>query len=152
MAKNKTDKAIQQLLRLATEIKIVWENASPTSSFAAQTVPANMGDYDLYIVRMGRADAYDGNVQNALALLEKGKNTNVYGIISSPLQREIQINQNGFVVTNGELLNNGWETRNNLMVPFFIIGIKFIGGGYSLIRKIKQLFDNIGRRCFIWQY
>lgn len=100
-------------------IKRVYKNASPSSTFPAQTVQNNMGDYQKYFVLFGY-----GSYPCALAIVEKGKETTCYGIVSMAVTRTITINNNDFVVSIGEILSSGWQTNNNMMVPLEIYGMK----------------------------
>lgn len=43
------DNAIQQLFKMAHK-ELVWENANPTSSFAAQTLPVDVSDAALVMI------------------------------------------------------------------------------------------------------
>lgn len=101
------------------QMKKVWANASPTSSFGAQTVTCATGDYNDYLVQFGYKKA-----PMTLAFITKGVKTVVYGVVSYPAQRTITINANNFVVTVAELLNNGWTTNNDVMIPLAIYGIE----------------------------
>jgi hypothetical protein len=79
-----------------------------------------MGDYTDYLAQFGFTD-----YPMALAWIKKkGKSTTVYGIVSHPCQRTIVINDNSFTVTAGELLNNGWQIDDRVMIPLGIYGIK----------------------------
>ena len=44
------DKALQQLFKLGIEVKKVWTNSSPTSSFAAQTLALDLNDKDFVLI------------------------------------------------------------------------------------------------------
>lgn len=119
---NEYNQAIQNLIAMnknKAEIKRVYSNASPGSTFPAQTVKNNMGDYPRYLVLFGY-----GSYPCALAIVEKGKKIICYGIVSAAVQRTITINANNFVVSIGEILSSGWQTNNNMMVPLEIYGMK----------------------------
>lgn len=100
-------------------IKRVYSNASPSSAFPAQIVQNDMGDYPKYFVLFGY-----GSYPCALAIVENGKKTTCYGIVSTAVTRTITINNNNFVVSIGEILSSGWQTNNNMMVPLEIYGMK----------------------------
>ena len=53
---NLVDNAIQQLFKIAHK-ELVWENANPTSSFAAQTLPVDVSDAGLVMVDFAFATA-----------------------------------------------------------------------------------------------
>ena len=119
---NENNQAIQNLIAMnknKAEIKRVYKNASPDSEFKAQTVPNDMGDYPKYFVLFGYS-----SYPCALAIVEKGKQTLCYGIVSAAVQRTITINTNNFVVSIGEILSSGWTTNNKMMVPLEIYGMK----------------------------
>ena len=119
---NEYNQALQNLISLnktKAEIKRVYRNASPGSTFPAQTVKNNMGDYSRYIVLFG----YGAN-PCAIAIVEKNKKTCCYGIVSVAAQRTITINDSNFVVTIGEMLFSEWQTNNNAMIPLEIYGMK----------------------------
>lgn len=59
MADRKVDKALQQTVAMyldiegsKAEIDLLWQNASPTSAFAAQTIPLDLSGYDLALIVM----------------------------------------------------------------------------------------------------
>lgn len=119
---NEINQALQNLIAMnknKAEIKRVYKNASPDSEFKAQTVTNNMGSYSKYFVLFGY-----GSAPCALAIVEKGKQTLCYGIVSTAVQRTITINTNNFVVSIGEILSSGWTTNNKMMVPLEIYGMK----------------------------
>ena len=47
------DNALQTLLGLATEIRELWVNASPKSSFAAQSIGVDLSGYDMVMIQHG---------------------------------------------------------------------------------------------------
>lgn len=60
---SKVDKAIQQLLEMNLDIKgskaeidLLWENASPTSAFANQTINLDLSAYNMVMV-LGRSSS-----------------------------------------------------------------------------------------------
>ena len=100
-------------------MELLWENASPASEFAAQTMSCNMGDYDIYLVQFN----YEKQVM-ATALIDKGLSTNVFGSAAYTSERAITINDNNFVVDDACYFQSGWQKNNTLMVPYKIYGIK----------------------------
>ena len=138
-----TDKAIQTLFKLATEVKTLWTNASPDSSLGAQelTLLANTSDM-LAITHESNSDSPldaanqtviigkvgtggQANVQAAATLLSRG-----YSWVT---QNVLSIGDGQRVPTYG---NSGARTEaNNRLVPIAIYGIKLMGGA---IRKIKE--------------
>lgn len=60
MAVNRTDACMQQLINMfgdCIKAEKVWENASPNSSFAAQTITFDTTQYDSFVVKMRGAVA-----------------------------------------------------------------------------------------------
>lgn len=155
-----TDNALQQLLKLSVDIKTLWTNASPTSEFAAQTIRLIRGNNDAFLIKAHWSTT--SNIELYVLVSNKvEQETEFYGTeLATYAASKITIaKRNVTVVDAGISFNNGvsGQTRYDTDRPYWFIpisinGIKFLGGGYSLIRKIKHLFANIGRRCFIWQY
>lgn len=137
MANSITDKAIQQLFCDGVKIVKLWENASSNSAFQNQTVSLNIAKYDFVMV-LFRLDRNGRVVEPSIVPIGRPAVNNSKGYDRYFIVRETGIEFDD-------------SSSPSAIIPAKIFGIKLLGGGYSLIRKIKQLFANI-RRCFIWQY
>lgn len=116
----------------ATTMTLLWENASPTSAFAAQTISLDLNGYDMIEI------VSDGNVFSCsisdktvplTVIYEAGSAGNVY--IAS---RNVTITQTSIVFGGGAYKFFNAPTTGNddnkRMVPTKIYGIK-MGGGSS---------------------
>ena len=104
-------------------IKKLWENASPTSAFAAQTVSLDLSGYDYVII-----DAV-ANVQNWIItqsfVFARNKDANILIPSTGSLHsRDIHTKNNGIQFDGG---NSGQSAINQSCVPIRICGIKGVG-------------------------
>lgn len=154
MANGKTDKAIQQLFKQSVKLVKLWENASPTSSFAAQSIKTNLSGHDFIGVVFRLNTLMNRQMTTAVAPLSSG-------------QGEITLSQNGspymvqyyrpFTLTALSVdFNHGFlgypskpEVQNDAVaIPLKIYGAKLIGGGYNLALKIRHFLCRRG--CLAW--
>ena len=104
-------------------IKKLWENASPTSAFAAQTVSLDLSGYDYVII-----DAV-ANVQSWIItqsfVFARNKDANMLIPSTGSLHsRDIHTKNNGIQFDGG---NAGQSAINQSCVPIRICGIKGVG-------------------------
>lgn len=163
---SKIDKALQHLLKLGVEAKTLWTNSKPGSNFAAQTLTLTGGSkYDAILAEClpGVNDSTDINGTLVPILIIKNHKNYLNYIAKTDTEETVaEMRSRSIKFANGNvtfakaygfsIASVSRSVRLDYIIPIRIIGIKLLGGGYSLIRKIKQLFANIGRRCFIWQY
>lgn len=133
------DNALQALLNASSEIKEVWRNASPNSSFAQQSVPINApADCELYVVF-----SYGTNDNNAETYLTPiGKN--IRALTVGGLDLEGNPSFRGRIVgTSTSALSVGncytkitsdWtepNMTNSYLIPLAAYSIRRLGGGNS---------------------
>lgn len=136
-----TDKAIQTLFKLATEVKTLWKNASPTSAMNAQSIPiAGIERYDA-IKWKGRfsvateAFATSGETAegepNLLSMTGfDATSSNLIYTMSRSVEKTstgIQIRPGSYLEDNAGKLSMG--SSPNICIPTEVVGIKFLGGG-----------------------
>ena len=149
------DNALQQLLKMSIEVKLLWENASPSSEFPAQKILIDLAEYDFYMIEN---NTWTDALWKTCGVAECGGIMSVINYITlenraSIIARTATHTSDGLIFSGSRYFNDLVNSSSNSgCIPIKIYGIKLLGGGYSLIRKIKQLFATIGRRCFIWQY
>lgn len=117
------DNAIQTLLGLATEIKELWVNASPKSSFAAQKINIDMSRYMcVVIVSVYHGDYEEGAVN--MVFRAKSAQMNYAGSYNMP--RTATLSDTGVTFSVGRLVNpyGTVVTDNNRNVPIEIYGIE----------------------------
>lgn len=149
MADEKIDKAIQQLFKQSVKLVKLWENASPTSSFAAQKISIDLAGYD-DIVTVFKASATGQNTK-----AEAGKKTALKDIINITsastvffASRSVSADDSGvqFGGCTGKTGTTGTPTTyNEYAIPAKIYGVKLIGGGYNLALKIRHFLCRRGR-------
>ena len=125
------DNALQALFGM-THKEILWENASPTSSFAAQTIDLNLSEYDAIEIEAGKmttslvvnsfkiskSDNYD--VLNLQFLY--GANSKLYGYYR-PV--EIRISENRLIFNAGYIASDSQDVQNNIScIPLRVFGMK----------------------------
>lgn len=125
------DNALQALFSMAHK-EILWENASPTSSFAAQTIDLNLSEYDAIEIEAGKmttslvvnsfkiskSDNYD--VLNLQFLY--GANSKLYGYYR-PV--EVRISENRLIFNGGYITSDSQDAQNNIScIPLRVFGMK----------------------------
>lgn len=125
------DNALQALFQMAHK-EILWENASPTSSFAAQTIDLNLSEYDAIEIEAGKmttslvvnsfeiskSDNYD--VLNLQFLY--GANSKLYGYYR-PV--EVRISENKLIFNAGYIASDSQDAQNNIScIPLRVFGMK----------------------------
>ena len=109
-------------------IELLWENAAPTSSFAAQTIELDLENYDLIMVEASYVDTND----NALYFSQIAKNiinNNITHSFSSGTSGSSSYSQHRYskIVENGiafaDAKRNG-STTNTACIPVRVYGIK----------------------------
>lgn len=162
---SKTDKALQHLLKLGVEAKTLWTNSKPGSDFAAQTITLTGGSkYDAILAEClpGTGDATDTNgTLVPILIIKNHKNYLNYTAKTSTEETVAEIRSRAMTFANGKatfakaysfsINSTGRSVRLDYIIPLKIIGIKFIGGGYNLARKILNLFSKMKGRCLKWQ-
>lgn len=150
MANGKIDKALQQLLKLGIEVKMVWSNASPTSKFGSQTISLDLSGYDYVFIRW-RWSISDPDM--IISPIKIGTESLLSGVANYRQTRDVMVKTSGLTFGAGAnaLYNASLSPNSEVAIPVEIYAAKFLGGGYSLIQKLKHLFTTMGRRCFTWQ-
>ena len=126
------DKALEQAGVTRT---LLWENASPYSAFAAQSIAVATGDYDSFEF-VCYIDSYNfGNVHSQIVTPYRGNDglivpssgTHVLESMNST-RRLVTISEDAITFEDGQKNANGtWSTRNYGIVPVQIYGILFGG-------------------------
>lgn len=132
------DNALQALFDMAHK-EILWENASPNSTFNAQTISALCGQYDMIAIEFkGTAT---GNIM-LMAMASYGNGiaiplmfTSSVASTSSAIQsnyRQATLSANGiaFAATYTKYAANTTSAQNNtILIPITVYGLKLSGGG-----------------------
>lgn len=149
------DNALQALLGLATEIKELWVNASPKSSFAAQSISVDLSGYDMVMIQHGTYTngtlfSYVTDIA-PVQKLETDRSTLIWGTLCQTgtatstrgynALRDYDKDGNNINFRNGSrVLELTSVSDNKACVPYKIYGVKLLGGGYRIARFIKSLF------------
>ena len=150
------DNALQTLFKLGIEIKKVWENASPTSGFAAQSINIGTSNYDFAMILHQSANVTGGN-RRAIDIIENNTETNnmlrLAGFVANRgfgAQRGVMRSGNTLQFTDcvrgrhtGEAIDSIVDP--SLCKPVIIYTIKIVGGGYRIARFIESLFFRMER-------
>ena len=107
----------------ATNIQLLWENTSPSSSMAAGTIIPVDTTYDLYVVIYKR----DANVEGMVASVITFNGRGVFmfhgsGYSNSVYARELTWGTNGFVAGSGFAASATANT--SVVIPLRIYGIR----------------------------
>lgn len=101
------------------KIKLLWENASPTSAFAAQTLVIDLSQYALVLIITKQRDdiIIQKNQEGSIY-----RNTGLYGYA-----RAFNAKNAGINIGNGQGISYSapnWAANNAALVPVLIYGIK----------------------------
>lgn len=101
---------------------LLWTNASPSSSFAAQTVQLNLSGYDMVGV-FGYNDVNDGGV---MAFAPVGESAALFFMYNYRQRRYFAVSSAGVQFKDGYSgsLNNSLSVSNTAAIPYYIFGIK----------------------------
>ena len=120
------DNALQTLLKMAST-EILWENASPKSSFAAQTIRiSGLQDYDFIVATF----AYSTGAYPSVSVIistDVGENAaaNIPGSVVGRRNATVQSNGIKFAEANRMTTYGGNAvTDNAVIIPRLIIGMK----------------------------
>ena len=136
------DNAIQALFKMAHK-EIIWENASPASSFTDQTIAlAALADYDAVMIQLGNSTNIPETTSYQIFL----KNKSAYIITYSNLQasayiyvrsRTVEVNAANIIFGDcyaHAVVNQSASVQNGFAIPQVIYGLKLSGGGSRLVR------------------
>ena len=112
------------------QMELLWENASPTSEFAAQTIELNLGEFSHVLLEsIERISSVANQEQEHYGTLSKigagicpNGNVGVYGLG----YRRFTTNEDSIIFEDGFFWSTSWKpTLNNVLcVPLKIYGIK----------------------------
>lgn len=106
-----------------TKMDLLWTNASPTSSFSAQTVSLDLSDYNVFLLRCRTATT---QTNCFISVCVKGNNVlnGSYPFITQAdnVSRIVDIDNSGFVFGAGRAGTN--TSVNGDIIPYQIYGIK----------------------------
>lgn len=149
MANSIIDKALQAILKMLQkkdEHVLLWENASPNSAFAAQTLTiANLSGYQRYTI------LYKFHTTESAVLMEStevgaGTIMNMCDA-GSIYRRNVTYKANGLTISDirGTKISGVVDvTDNKYLIPVEVHGIKSSGGGTRLTRFLRRLFKRGG--------
>lgn len=106
--------------------KLLWTNPSPTSSFAAQTIPLDLSNYDAIeiIIRSDTANTYT----LAPIVTEVGKGGIAFNSTAYNSGRQFTTTTSGITFTGATYYSayGNWSTTStNALIPVKIYGIKY---------------------------
>lgn len=138
---SKVDKALQQavaMYRGCTKLVKLWENASPASAFAGQTLALNLGAYDAVAVVFQAVNDKAYEFVECCRVSHNGvasviRNTNSANIssgnIGAHLRKYEVKTSNIYFSDNVYSHSSGYSTMNGGCIPLVVYGIKLSGGG-----------------------
>lgn len=106
----------------AISITQIWENGSPGSSFAAQTVPLDLNGYALVLVVFALQTIYPNTTITAVGVVDEAVSTNPYYYNTEySLYRFFRANDTGLYFDVGY---RNSTINNNVLIPRNIYGFK----------------------------
>ena len=105
-------------------VDLLWTNASPTASFAPQTLNINFSDYSMVLVVLKLVNSLDIYIDNIST--KDGRQTRVVNGGSVLMHRDYIVNNTSIEILAGYIVNSyGTDTAdNNRLIPYQIYGIK----------------------------
>lgn len=110
-------------LPVYTSMKLLWTNASPSSSFAAQTISLDLSEYS--IIAIASSYAVD-NMIETWSFCSVGATGWLYHFVNYRQRRDISATASSVIFGNGQeaAQTGNLGTNNNVMIPYKIFGIK----------------------------
>ena len=106
-----------------SKIKLLWENASKTSAFPAQTLNLNLQNYDAYIIIARHATGVAGSVSG---INKTGYSIRLTSIGSGSAESDENIRTATYSsgsISFGDAKHNG-AVNNGVIIPIFIYGVR----------------------------
>ena len=102
---------------------LLWTNASPSSSFASQTVSVNLSSYSLVLIEFRMVASEDVRVSS---VTEKGTSGRAFTMHNDRKTRTYAVTTSGIAFNDGYSggLNATCSVDNSAMTPYRIYGIK----------------------------
>ena len=115
---------IQEIKENALCIDLLWENASPTSSFAAQTIAIDLSNYNYVLIHFRSFNQGDNTQYECNQIILNGTTGGLFasGVTTSNNgTRRVTVTNTGVEFMSGYWNGNA---NNDYEVPFYIYGIK----------------------------
>lgn len=128
MAESKVDKALQQLINMfgdRTKIEKVWENASPTSIFNAQTINLELYVYTHVLLQYYIVKEDANGLQSVIVPVGSYGSMSIASSVNR--LRVFQVSSTGIVFKAGNywpVYGQGSEVDNTWLTPYRVYGIK----------------------------
>ena len=110
-------------IEAAWELQLLWENASPTSNFAAQTVSLDLSPYKLVLINFKWATDDDARHFGIVKVGEKLSTCNIY---NNRIVREATTSSTGISFAGGlqGSYSSNISSNNKYAIPTEIYGLK----------------------------
>lgn len=110
----------------ATNMKLLWENASIASSFSEQTISLDLTGYDMIYVVFRHHKSSDVEIEASCLV---GSRTRGLSVVGWAYVRDFTVSTSGVVFKNSIAYQtygdaNSQYTNNDTLVPYKIYGIK----------------------------
>lgn len=133
---DKICQALIKMIRKKAEHKKLWQNASTSSAFPAQTVPLDLSDYDYVKIRCRSSGVFRADV-----LCPIGETTTL-GVPSNTLDhRDVAVNKTGAQFKTGFYYSTyagTTKSSDSTCTPEIIVGIKDSGGYFvAFFRRLR---------------
>ena len=120
------DKALQQCFLDSVKLKKLWQNASPASSFSAQTITiAGLNEYDLYAILY---TPIKGENSYMVAFGKPGYASYLITVAKAAYGRRYISRSNAEEITFGNGSYNNADGEN-YQIPLIVYGLKILSGG-----------------------
>ena len=118
-------------IKIGVDMDLLWTNASPTSSFGAQTISLDLSNYNLVGIIYVAENGTQVNISTTNMFIYKkgittyGVGTSVGGVWGYTRGRAIAgVSNSGVSFGDSYPMTETISTANNSMIPLYIYGIK----------------------------
>ena len=121
-----TNERLPEYLDNLTGMDLLWTNASPTSSFAAQTINLSLNNYRF--IAIDYVYSTTSQEKRPLDVIINTENSGYIQMYQSKfeflIRRKYTILSNGIAFSSGEQAASSTTTKNDYAIPVHIYGIK----------------------------
>ena len=105
---------------------LLWQNASPTTTFAAQTINLNSKGYGFVLVAFIRSGAAGTTYQSSIVAAKSGRQRASSNISGKIIYRDVSCSDTAVTFLGGSIISSyGSEAEDNdKMIPYRIYGIR----------------------------
>jgi len=117
-----------EALKMLHNVKLLWENGSSSSSFAAQTITLESEDWDLLIIEQKEGGATVVTDEGQMISIYTSRSSNAWGLgarsVTVTNKTSLKFEACSEVALNFTSQNGGKSSKNDNCVPTKVYGVK----------------------------